>query len=148
VTWALIDQALARGVRHVGWHCWASNHASVATAQRTGLRREAEYAVYFAYFDPVVNPAVHGNLCLRDQDYATALDWYGRAFQAGEPPAWAWANAGAARAGLGDVAGALEFVARAIDLGFDDRAYFENSPRFERLRQVPGWADLLARLDS
>lgn len=147
LTWALIDAALARGHERVGWHCWASNLASVATAQRAGLRREAEYAVYVAFFDPVLNLAVHGDLCLSDERHALALDWYQRAFAAGEPPAWAWANAGAARAGLGDTAGALEDIGRAIDLGFDDRDYFATSPRFDGLRQAPGWAELLARLD-
>jgi GNAT superfamily N-acetyltransferase len=37
--------AASVGVRRVGWHCWADNAASVATAERLGLRRVAGYTV-------------------------------------------------------------------------------------------------------
>ncbi|MRR39088.1 GNAT family N-acetyltransferase [bacterium] len=33
------------GIRRVGWHCWADNVASIATAEKLGLRLVAEYTV-------------------------------------------------------------------------------------------------------
>jgi RimJ/RimL family protein N-acetyltransferase len=41
----MFGHAAGVGVRRVGWHCWADNAASVATAERLGLRRVAEYTV-------------------------------------------------------------------------------------------------------
>ncbi|MCX6648760.1 MAG: GNAT family N-acetyltransferase [Candidatus Bathyarchaeota archaeon] len=45
VAGAMFRHAAGVGVRRVGWHCWADNAGSVATAERLGLRRVAEYAV-------------------------------------------------------------------------------------------------------
>jgi RimJ/RimL family protein N-acetyltransferase len=36
------------GIRRVGWHCWADNVPSVATAERLGLSRVAEYTTLVA----------------------------------------------------------------------------------------------------
>jgi hypothetical protein len=33
------------GIRRVGWHCWADNEASIATAEKLGLKRIVEYTV-------------------------------------------------------------------------------------------------------
>ncbi len=46
---AMLRHAASSGIRRVGWHCWADNDASVATAERLGLRRIAEYTSLAAY---------------------------------------------------------------------------------------------------
>jgi len=43
VAGAMFRHAAATGMRRVGWHCWADNAGSVATAERLGLRLVAEY---------------------------------------------------------------------------------------------------------
>ncbi|MDP2901028.1 MAG: GNAT family N-acetyltransferase [Candidatus Bathyarchaeota archaeon] len=45
VAGAMFRHAAGVGVGRVGWHCWADNAASVATAESLGLRRVAEYTV-------------------------------------------------------------------------------------------------------
>jgi RimJ/RimL family protein N-acetyltransferase len=40
---AFIGQAIAAGVSEIGWHCWADNVASCATAQRLGFALVREY---------------------------------------------------------------------------------------------------------
>ena len=45
VAGAMFRHAAGVGVRRVGWHCWADNAASVATAERLGLKCVAEYTV-------------------------------------------------------------------------------------------------------
>jgi RimJ/RimL family protein N-acetyltransferase len=40
---AFIRQAIAAGVSEIGWHCWADNVASCATAQRLGFALVREY---------------------------------------------------------------------------------------------------------
>ncbi len=44
---AMFRHAARVGIRRVGWHCWADNAASVATAERLGLRRVTEYPAFF-----------------------------------------------------------------------------------------------------
>lgn len=43
---ALIEHALANGYTEIGWHCWANNVGSVATARKLGLEKVAEYPVW------------------------------------------------------------------------------------------------------
>jgi RimJ/RimL family protein N-acetyltransferase len=43
VAGAMFRHAASAGVRRVGWHCWADNAGSVATAERLGLRLVSEF---------------------------------------------------------------------------------------------------------
>lgn len=44
---AVIRHALTQGIREIGWHCWADNRSSVATAKRLGFTKQKEYCVYW-----------------------------------------------------------------------------------------------------
>lgn len=46
VTLALVEHALSRGYRHIGWHCWAKNKPSSALALRAGFEFVRDYPVY------------------------------------------------------------------------------------------------------
>jgi RimJ/RimL family protein N-acetyltransferase len=46
---ALIEHAISRGISHIGWHCFADNVASAATAMRVGFRKANDYSVYLAF---------------------------------------------------------------------------------------------------
>jgi RimJ/RimL family protein N-acetyltransferase len=48
---ALIEYALSRGITQVGWHCYASNRSSVATALKVGFEKVRDYPVFLARFD-------------------------------------------------------------------------------------------------
>jgi len=43
---ALIEQALRRGYREVGWHCWANNLPSASLARSAGFAKIRDYPVY------------------------------------------------------------------------------------------------------
>ena len=43
---ALIEEASLRGVTQLGWHCFTSNQASVATALKLGFRKEMDYTAF------------------------------------------------------------------------------------------------------
>jgi RimJ/RimL family protein N-acetyltransferase len=47
VAGAMFRWAASVGVRRVGWHCWADNEGSVATAERLGLRHVVDYTALF-----------------------------------------------------------------------------------------------------
>jgi ribosomal protein S18 acetylase RimI-like enzyme len=42
---AVIKRAFAEGATEIGWDCWASNSASIATALKLGFQEEREYPV-------------------------------------------------------------------------------------------------------
>ena len=52
---ALIEYAIANGITTIGWHCWADNEASIATARKVGFEKTLDYPVYFARFDEFVS---------------------------------------------------------------------------------------------
>lgn len=45
---ALVEQALFRGTVEIGWHCYADNEGSKATARKVGFERMQNYEVYVA----------------------------------------------------------------------------------------------------
>ncbi|MBI5649586.1 MAG: GNAT family N-acetyltransferase [Chloroflexi bacterium] len=45
---AFIARALLRGVTQIGWHCYARNLASAATARKVGFELEREYTIFQA----------------------------------------------------------------------------------------------------
>jgi RimJ/RimL family protein N-acetyltransferase len=51
MTLALAERAWAQGLHHIGWHCWVNNHASRATAVKAGFVPQADYTVYFAWYN-------------------------------------------------------------------------------------------------
>ena len=57
---ALIEHALSRGVTHIGWHCFAGNEASAATALKAGFEKVCDYASYLAWFDEAEAPTANG----------------------------------------------------------------------------------------
>jgi GNAT superfamily N-acetyltransferase len=42
---AVIQRAFAEGATEIGWHCWASNSASIATALKLGFQKKLDYQV-------------------------------------------------------------------------------------------------------
>lgn len=49
MTQALIEQAFARGIHQVGWHCFASNTPSASTALKAGFVKQADYLSCIVY---------------------------------------------------------------------------------------------------
>jgi RimJ/RimL family protein N-acetyltransferase len=48
---AFIEEALRRGVREIGWHCWARNLPSAALARRLGYTLERDYEITVCCFE-------------------------------------------------------------------------------------------------
>jgi RimJ/RimL family protein N-acetyltransferase len=145
---ALIEDALARGLTTVGWHCYASNEASMATAQTVGFEKASEYPVYFAWFDEVANLAVNGNMRFWQGQHREALTWYERAFGAERAPVWAYVNAAGANSLLGEREAAFRCLRQAIERGFDDVERLKNSPHLKALHGTAEWQALIAGLEA
>ena len=54
---AVITRAFAEGATEIGWHCWASNIPSIATALKLGFQKELEYPVILCDSRRVPTPA-------------------------------------------------------------------------------------------
>ncbi len=145
---ALLEEAAARGIRRVGWHAWAENAASIATARRAGFGGETEYAVYYAWFDEAANLAVNGNVRLRAGDYAGAAEWFGRALGGERPAPWIRFCAACAYARVGRADEALAALRDAVAGGWRDAEAIRRSPHLEALHGTAGWRDLLAGLEG
>ena len=145
LTHAFIDEAHRRGVARVGWHCYASNRVSGATALKAGLRQICDYPTLIGITDPVINLGAHGNQFFWRDEFETALIWYRHAMQQSAALAWIYWNAAccAARCGLPDEA--FQYLHAALDNGFEDQQRLGTSPHLESLRSLPGWQELLQR---
>jgi RimJ/RimL family protein N-acetyltransferase len=47
---AVIKHAFAQGATEIGWHCWAKNTPSIATALKLGFEKVRDYPVYFCQY--------------------------------------------------------------------------------------------------
>lgn len=50
---AVIRQGFAQGAAEIGWHCWATNTPSVATAVKLGFEKVLDYPVCYAQYRQV-----------------------------------------------------------------------------------------------
>ena len=51
---AVIRHAFAQGATEIGWHCWAANTLSVATALKIGFEKVLDYPVCYGHYRPVL----------------------------------------------------------------------------------------------
>jgi RimJ/RimL family protein N-acetyltransferase len=51
---ALVEHALAHGITEIGWHTYARNAGSIATARKVGFEKAQDYSVYYARFSKVI----------------------------------------------------------------------------------------------
>jgi RimJ/RimL family protein N-acetyltransferase len=146
MTLALVELARSKGVREVGWHCYASNTASIATALKAGFHLVCDYPTFFAWFNEVDNLVVHGNICLDHQQYSEAAGWYEQAFAQGEAKSWGYWNAACNAAELGRHAEAFSYLARAIEKDHSiDADDLQHSEHLRSLHTTPEWATLVAQ---
>jgi len=50
---AVIRHAFAQGATGIGWHCWATNTPSIATALKLGFEKVLDYPVYYGQYRQV-----------------------------------------------------------------------------------------------
>ncbi len=146
MTSAFVEHARARGITQIGWHCYASNIPSVATALKAGFEHVADYPAYMAWFDEVENLGINGNILFRNGEYVRALEWYEKVFARGNAPVWVCWSAACASARLGKTDAALGYLGQAIDQGFNNLERLQTSPHLESLRAMDGWNALISRV--
>mgnify|MGYP000862596487 CR=1 FL=1 len=85
---AMLARCARAGISRVGWHCYAQNGASAATALSAGFREGAAHRVVHLWLNPADGHLANGNLALMLGRYGEAVARYRRALalQAAPPP--------------------------------------------------------------
>ncbi len=146
-----LHQTYERGVRRVGWHCWADNVASGRTALRAGLTLAGASTVFWSWSNVARNRAARGHLALEAGRFAEGLEWHTRALAPGVSaigyaPGWAAFEAACCAAELGFETRAWVLLSQARMMGFHVRAAYEQSPHLWALRSAPAWRSLVDSL--
>jgi RimJ/RimL family protein N-acetyltransferase len=142
---ALVREARARGIEHLGWHCYARNVASAATALGAGYHKVCDYPAFFGYYSEVYQLAVKGVIACEEGRTAEGLAVLRRAFARGTAPDWAYFTAASACGALGEREGALAYLAQAIDGGFIHLEVIRNEERLGFLHGTREWQALIER---
>jgi RimJ/RimL family protein N-acetyltransferase len=142
---ATMREAARRGYTEIGWICDADNKPSHALARKLGFSLFRADDTYYAFFDPMLNQGVNGNVQMRLQNYQEAVMWYEQAQVHGDPPIWLLWNAAIAWANLGNKAKTFSNLNRLADAGFDDLAFLQTSEHFRIYHRTSEWVALLAR---
>jgi adenylate cyclase len=80
-------------------------------------------------------------------DSKRAMDWAGRAFEAGRNEPMVLYNVACTYALLGESERAMELLEKAISLGWGDRAWLETDSDLDSLRAIPRFQALLDRIN-
>ena len=118
---ALVEKAFALGYHEVGWHCYAGNEGSIATALSAGFEKAVRYPAYWVSYDRSVALGVQGNQRFEQKAYLEAAACYLKAIEEGGAPAWIYWNAACAYANLDEQGKAFDMLNQAVDHGFDER---------------------------
>lgn len=147
-TSALVERALKEGITEIGWHCYAGNEASIATALAAGFEKVGEYPTYWGMFDEKLSLAVNGNVCFEHQEYREAVGWYEKAMEAGEVPVWVAWNTACAYAHLDQKEKTFNYISLAVEQGFRDIEFIKTSRHFIKWHATKEWSTLLSRLEA
>ena len=142
------NQAFAKGIQNVLWHCFESNEPSWRTALSTGFSIVDRHKVLMLYWDPALHFAVHGNIDLGNGDYQTSLIWFKKALHEENAKSWMAFNAACAAAHLDSPEKAFDYVNQAIDLGFYDLDYLVENKHLESLKNHPEWDEVIFRINQ
>ena len=145
---ALVERALDQGYQEVGWHCYAGNEASIATALAAGFEKVCHYPAYRAMYAEASGLGVNGNLRFEREDYKEAVDWYLRAIAADGAPVWVYWNTACAYAYLDQKELTFKYLHQAVDQGFKDAEHMKISQHFEKWHGTEEWRALVGRFQK
>jgi len=144
---ATVEYCLQHGFAAVGWHCNAENIASWKLAEKVGFERNREYAYYYYMYDPTDHLAELGWYYFRRGEYAKTVQYYERVFgERKDNPDYYYHLTAVAWAALGNSEHALKYLNAAIEHGWNNVEYTEQTGPFSILHGTPEWEAALARM--
>jgi len=145
--------------KSVGWHCTTTNIGSHKTAEKIGYKRMREYKKAAAYINQVDNWVVNGFLKSQDKDYEETINWYKKIIDAaneetaeylesyflqGEfPIERVYFRISTFYSVLGNKKKAVDYLRRAIEIGFKEEDQLLESKLLEPLHGTEVWNELI-----
>ena len=161
---ATVDFCLGNGMTKIGWHCWAPNLASAATARKAGFRHVLDHPVYHAWFNAFDNCLVRGHSAFGRRQFKRSAAWYEKAFEMADSDAqafldseifsdpdtrkWCYYQAACARAQTGESDAAVRNLGKAVDNGWADVERLKQDENLKCLHATAKWEALLSRLEG
>ena len=137
---ATVEACLRKGYTHIGWQCLANNIGSRSVARKVGFELDCE-CIALSSSLPTENPG--------DLSPAECLDWALHYESAPPEDTRSCYRAAATRALLGQPDLALQHLRRLLSLPWSGSPdWFDEDFRFDSLRQLPEFQDLVARFHS
>src|SRR5690606_10435723 len=146
VTGAMVAEALTRGFRQIGWHCWEHNVGSIGVAEKVGFVLRERYSAYVCHADQLMHKAIQGYMALRAREFEGARRWYAEVAAMEGAAAWGLSQLARCHRMLGDPDGALGALRQAVVLGWREEEETSAQPDFESLRGPPAWHEILAAM--
>ncbi|MBD3286502.1 GNAT family N-acetyltransferase [candidate division WOR-3 bacterium] len=137
------------------WICWKDNKPSIATANRLELQLDAEYPIYYGWFDELDNALSNASLRYRKEDFQPALDWFEKAFAMADRRKESYLYhelklakryyyaAAVSAAVLEDKDSTTRYLQKAFEHGFDDFAKAKKEERFKIIHRTDVWKRIL-----
>lgn len=146
---AAIEHGLVTGLKTIHWTCMEDNPASIASAEKLGLRRERDYDMYIFAMDVNDHRAHQAYAHLASGRLEESCLLYEDLFAEGVAlPLWAYFDAAQARAALGDADLAMAHLQRAAELGWTSLEWLEQTEEFKDLQGTAAWAELVAKVQA
>jgi len=144
---ACLAHGMAGGIGQIFWTCMEENSGSIATAEKLGLERGADYTMYLLIFDPIEHRATRAYYQMASGEYQQAADTLEDIISANSNfPEWVLIDAAHAWAALGEGEKALVHLNSLAVRGEKDLGSFEKDPAFASLHDLPGWQSFIARI--
>jgi RimJ/RimL family protein N-acetyltransferase len=156
---AAVDYALSSGFSQVGWHCDEYNVGSIGVAEKVGFNLERKYVQYYACANEAHHLEETAQAHFRAQRYQEAIETYEEflATPHDELPPWLreilpqelgthYFRVAYAKAALGENAGALRNLEKAVDNGWLYEDFLVNCKEFESMHGMPAWNGILRKI--
>ena len=146
---ATVEYCLKHDLKAIGWHCNAENVGSWKTAERVGFKRNRDYTYYYYIFDPIDHLAELGWYYFKRGYYEKTASYYEQVFsQREDSPDYYYHLAAAAWSALGDAKQAINYLNKAVDIGWRHVEWTKQVEQFQDLAGMPEWEAVLARMQA
>ena len=146
---AALEHGLTNGLTQINWTCDAGNQGSIGTASKLGVERIEDYQMAMLVFDEGEHMGNLGYFSFQAQDYDQSARSFERALELNpESPNFIYYEAAQATAMAGNARKALDFLAEALQRGWEDVDHTRECEAFISLHALPEWGELIREMES
>ena len=140
MTAALAQEADRCGLPAIGWHCYAGNKASAATARSAGFALASGYGELLCCVDTAMQYASNGIKAMADGRHRDAWEWFDKAIHDPGAQGWMHVRLAMACAAIDEADTAFDALARALEMDVNLRGWILNEPGLAGLHGDSRWS--------